>query len=507
MSYCKRVPPHPLDTSGALAAEVTEALTKKPVDEPFDHQNLDALYSFLASVRRHIHANPEPGWEESNTNRFLRTVLTRCAGIDESNIKPCTSTGLVINIFGTGPAQPSPPPIKVIAIRADMDALRMTEGNKSLPYRSTNEGVAHLCGHDGHMATLVGAACLIQRKRHLLPQGTCVRLLFQPAEEGPGGAEPMLKQGCLEGVDEIYGLHNWPAYDLGVIAIVPGPIMAHPTSFVITIEGKGGHGSQPHACVDPILVSAHVVTALQSIVSRSVHSKKQAVVSVTTIHGGEVSNVIPDKVTMTGTIRDLEPAVCETILTRCHEIVTGVCAAFGARGKFVPEENTYPVLSNHPAQTEIVERLAKKHGIATTDSGLPMLGAEDFSYFLMPEHGGKPGCFFFLGSKEPSLTNWATYGGPTDAARTNCGCHNTQFDYNDNLLPMGAVFWVRLVEDRLGTSLYSDEELPMQVPGAGASPAGLAAAQGEALPEAGAPPAAPKGPISLQPAAKKRRST
>ena len=152
----------------------------------------------------------QPGWEENGTNAFLRTMLTRLAGIDAAAMSQCTSTGLVVNIEGTGPAPAKPPPISVIAIRADMDALRMTEGNSSLPYRSKNEGVAHLCGHDGHMASLVGAATLLQRRRHLLPAGTTVRLLFQPAEEGPGGAAPMVKEGCMAGVDEVYGFQSAP---------------------------------------------------------------------------------------------------------------------------------------------------------------------------------------------------------------------------------------------------------------------------------------------------------
>lgn len=152
----------------------------------------------------------------------------------------------------------------------------MTEGNSSLPYRSTSPGVAHLCGHDGHMASLIAAAALLNRRADLLPSTSTIRLLFQPAEEGPGGAKPMVEGGCLEGVDEVYGYHNWPAFPLGQLHVKAGAVMAHPTSFEILVEGRGGHGSQPHVAVDPVLVSAHIVVALQSVVSRSVHSKEQA---------------------------------------------------------------------------------------------------------------------------------------------------------------------------------------------------------------------------------------
>jgi metal-dependent amidase/aminoacylase/carboxypeptidase family protein len=196
MSYCRRVPPFPLDPSGPLVSEVSEALR---TDAPADPEGLDALFCVIASVRRHIHAHPEPGWEETGTNAFLRTMLTRFAGIDPAAISPCTSTGLFIDIEGTGPpavtqkstVTDGEPPISVIALRADMDALRMTEGNTGLPYRSQNEGVAHLCGHDGHMACLVGAAALLQQRRHLLPTGKRVRLLVSQH-----GLEPWPIRAC-----------------------------------------------------------------------------------------------------------------------------------------------------------------------------------------------------------------------------------------------------------------------------------------------------------------------
>jgi amidohydrolase len=499
MASCKRVPAYPLEAGAALLDETAQRLAS---EKPLTPEALDGLFSTMATLRREIHANPEPGFEEVKTQALLKRMLIELAGVDPGAIKGCAKTGLVVDIKGKGSSkqasQPAaaggaaPAPIKVIALRADMDALRMTEGNNGLPYKSTNNGVAHLCGHDGHMASLIGAATLISKRAERLPSDTTVRLLFQPAEEGPGGAAPMIEEGCLDGVDECYGYHNWPPFKLGSMHVCPGPLMAHPTTFDITIKGKGGHGSQPQFAVDPVLVSAHVIVALQSVVSRSVASSEQAVLSVTMVHGGEVFNVIPDQVRLCGTIRDLNPAVCETIYERVRAIVAGQCAAFGATGT-VTFDSMYPVIMNHPAQTEIVKGLGRKllgEG-NVSEEGLPMMGAEDFSFFLQKV----PGCFYFFGGNEAELNGWARLGAA--GSRSNCMCHNTAFDFNDNVSPRAAVFFVRLVEERLNCQLYDEVELPMpKVPeGEGAANGGGGARE---APAAG-------GPIQL-PAAKKARS-
>ena len=482
MAQCKRVPAFPLSQGEALLAETAGRLG---TDEVMSPETLDALFSSMASVRREIHANPEPGFEEYKTQALLKKLLIEFAGIPESAIRACATTGLVADIKGTGPASPTPGPVKVVALRADMDALRMTEGKNGLPYRSGNEGVAHLCGHDGHMASLIGAATLLQRRAARLPSNCSVRLLFQPAEEGPGGAQPMIDEGCLEGVDEVYGYHNWPTFDYGRMAVCPGPIMAHPTSFKIVITGKGGHGSQPHMAVDPVLTAAHVIVALQSVVSRNVHSREQAVLSVTMVHGGEVSNVIPDTVTLEGTIRDLNAEVYELVVARTRAIVAGTCAAYGASAT-CSFDSLYPVLVNHTESAELVASLGRKLLGGTdkvTGEGLPIMGGEDFAYFL--QH--RPGCFFFLGAKEPELRGWSQTGAA--GQRSNCMCHNTAFDFNDNIAPLAAVFFVRLVEERTGAALFTDAELPMPL---------LTLPEGEAV-EGGA-----AGPIVL-PLAKKAR--
>jgi metal-dependent amidase/aminoacylase/carboxypeptidase family protein len=274
MATCHRAPPFPLSAANPLMEEAKTALAQ-PLLSP---EALDSLYSTMASLRREIHANPEPGFEETKTNALLRSILMTLAGIPESAFSDCAGTGLVVDMMGEGDflAPAGAASVRTIALRADMDALRMTEGNNVLPYRSANEGVAHLCGHDGHMASLVGAAALLRRRLSRVPCDCKVRLLFQPAEEGPGGAAPMVEGGCMQGVDEVYGYHNWPSWPLGHLKVAPGPVMAHPSSFEIVISGKGGHGSQPQFAVDPVLVSAHVIVALQSVVSRSVPSSEQA---------------------------------------------------------------------------------------------------------------------------------------------------------------------------------------------------------------------------------------
>jgi len=262
--------------------------------------------------------------------------------------------------------------------------------------------------------------------------------------------------------------------------------MAHPMTFTITITGKGGHGSQPQFAVDPVLTAAHVVVALQSVVSRSVPSGEQAVVSVCTINGGETFNVIPDQVTMTGTTRDLKPDTCKIIADRMRQIVAGVCATFGATGE-ITFVDLYPVVENHSKQAEIVRdlgcRLLGEDGV--TDENLPIMGAEDFSYFLQKV----PGAFFFFGGREASHHGWAGLG--AEGQRSNCMCHNTAFDFNDNVSPIAAVFFLRLVEERFGISLYDEAELPLPL---------LTTKEGAD----GADGAALAGPIKVPPAKKAR---
>jgi len=331
----------------------------------------------------------------------------------------------------------------------------------------------------------------------------------------------MLRAGCLEGVDEVYGMHNWPTVPVGHMRVKEGALMAHVAEFTILVLGKGTHGSQPQEGVDPVLAGAALVGALHSIVSRSLHYQHSAVLSVTQFHAGEVNNVIPDTATLSGTIRDFDRSVFEAICKRIEEVAHGTCAAYGATAT-VTIEDDYPVVSNHQAQTAVVEavgsavlggldseaRTRRESLLPTPPSSssspppppppsvvnsdeLPMAGAEDFSYMLMPEHGGKPGCFFFLGGFEDGLSDLSSFQIQQDQAdpalvgkgaavpgafaskeaneerskqrRSNCICHGTSFDFNDNLIPRAAVLWVRLVEARLSVALFAEEELGPRV--------------------------------------------
>ena len=300
------------------------ASKKRKVEDP-----LAALVRRAVALRRELHAYPEPGFEEKETQRRIRAVLAEldvCA-----DARTCAETGLVADIAGPVGKPPSDKnTVRCVALRSDMDALRMTEKNECLAHRSRHEGVAHMCGHDGHMASLVLAAALVARRKDRLPAGASVRLLFQPAEEGPGGALPMIMDGALEGVDECYGFHNWPSFPLGEVHVKPGALMAHVSEFTITVKGSGCHASQPHAGVDAVLAGSAVVQALHTITSRSTRSDENAVVSVTQFHSGEATNVLPDSAVLKGTIRDLDPAVFDLIEKRIAEVSAGVAAGYGA---------------------------------------------------------------------------------------------------------------------------------------------------------------------------------
>eukprot|EP00160_Parvularia_atlantis_P001484 Unigene11184_Nuclearia_a/m.34211 Unigene11184_Nuclearia_a/g.34211 ORF Unigene11184_Nuclearia_a/g.34211 Unigene11184_Nuclearia_a/m.34211 type:complete len:409 (+) Unigene11184_Nuclearia_a:53-1279(+) len=395
-----------------------------------------AVLPDMVALRHDIHQHPEPGFEERRTHGVIKAELER---LGLRKIQVLAGTGIVADIEGTGAAgAASEGAVACIALRADMDALRMTEDPNELPYRSQNAGAAHMCGHDGHMASLVGAARLLVQAQDRIPQGKRVRLLFQPAEEGPGGALPLIEGGALEGVDEVYGYHNWPVVPLGVVSVVAGPLMAHVADFDIDVVGRGGHASTPHLCVDPVIAAAHVITALQTVVSRSISSATNAVVTVAAVHAGTTHNVIPDKVALRGTIRDVNAGVYETIVQRVKQIVTATAEAHGCTAQ-ITIKSTYPVLVNHAKETEHVVRVAKAAlgNDAVSSADLPKMGAEDFAYYL--QH--RPGCFYFLGGGEPG--------------RLNAICHSTKFDFNDGILPISLKMYVRLVEDRLGVRLFA----------------------------------------------------
>lgn len=411
----------------------------------------EAFWRPIVALRREIHMYPEPGFQEVETLRRVREALVEYAGVEASDMRVLCRTGLVVDLRGTGP--PSGGPVRCIALRADLDGLGIAEDNEKLPYHSKVPGMAHMCGHDGHIAALVGTAAVLSTQLHCVPSDCAVRLLFQPAEEGPGGAEPMIRAGCLEGVDEVYGWHSWTTWPLGSLAVREGPVMAHEAGFRITVTGRGAHGSAPDKSIDPVVCAATIVTSLQTIVSRSLPSAANAVVSVTTLHAGECSTAIPDVAKIGGTIRDLSPETFGKVKEVMQRMVAGIAAGFDCKAN-VEIASFYPETVNDAAAVEVVERCAQRGTLPleVTSEGLPLMGAEDFSYYLQQ----RPGCFFFLGGAEESTSNLADYPGCGGAARSNCCPHGTSYDFNDNLLPYAASMFVKIVEDRFGVQLSND---------------------------------------------------
>src|SRR5918995_2177095 len=370
----------------------------------------------IAAWRRDFHQHPELLFEVHRTAAIVADKLKEF-GCDEV-VTGLGRTGVVAVIKGGRGAGG-----KVIGLRADMDALPLEEAT-GLSYRSTVPGKMHACGHDGHTAMLLGAAKYLTETRNF--DGTAV-MIFQPAEEGGGGGEVMVKDGLMErfGVQEVYGLHNMPGIPVGRFAIRPGPMMAAADRFTITIEGKGGHAARPHDCIDPVVISAHVITALQTIASRNADPLESVVVSVCTVKAGEAFNVIPQTAMLLGTVRTLSPEVRDLAETRIRAIVENVCAAFGAKAE-VEYDRGYPVTMNDPDKTEFMANVARavagENAVDTTVP--PLMGAEDFSYMLEQ----RPGAYIFLGNGNTA------------------GVHHPAYDFNDEASPYGVSLWAKIVE-------------------------------------------------------------
>ncbi|KQT14629.1 amidohydrolase [Methylobacterium sp. Leaf399] len=383
---------------------------------------LDRIAAFADEItawRQDLHAHPELLYEVHRTAGFVADKL-RAFGCDEV-ATGIGRTGVVGVIRGRAHGSN-----RAIGLRADMDALPIREV-RDLPYRSTVEGRMHACGHDGHTAMLLGAARYLAETRDF--DGTAV-LIFQPAEEGGGGGEAMVRDGLMErfGIDTVYGMHNIPGLALGSFAIRPGPIMASTDRFTITIDGRGGHAALPHLAIDSVLVASHIIVALQSIVSRSVDPLEGAVVSVCAMEAGEAFNVLPHRVTMRGTMRALAKPVRAVMQERIGVLVTHVAAGFGATAR-VDYSGGYPVTENHPVETGFMADVAA--GIVGEDrvdrDVAPMMAAEDFSYMLE----NRPGAYIFLGNGDSA------------------GLHHPDYDFCDAAAPYGASLWARLVETGL----------------------------------------------------------
>jgi amidohydrolase len=370
----------------------------------------------ITAWRRDFHENPELLFDVHRTAGIVAEKL-KSFGCDEV-VTGLGRTGVVGVIRGRTNTSG-----RVIGLRADMDALPIEEAT-DVPHKSKTPGKMHACGHDGHTAMLLGAAKYLAETRNF--DGTAV-MIFQPAEEGGGGGDAMVKDGLMErfGVQEVYGMHNMPGIPLGHFAIRPGPMMAAADRFTIVIEGKGGHAARPHDCIDPVVVSAHVITALQSVASRSVDPLESAVVSVCSVKAGDAFNVIPQKVTLLGTVRTLSPEVRDLCETRIRAITESVCAAFGARAT-IDYSRGYPVTMNDPAKTAFMTEVAKAvAGENAVDTGvLPLMGAEDFSYMLEQ----RPGAYIFVGNGDTA------------------GVHHPAYDFNDEATPYGVSLWAKIIE-------------------------------------------------------------
>jgi amidohydrolase len=384
----------------------------------------------LVALRRDIHAHPELGFDEQRTSDLVAARLTDW-GIPIH--RGLGRTGVVGIVHGRDGGASG----RAVGLRADMDALPVAEAN-TFAHTSRHPGVMHACGHDGHTAMLLGAARHLAATRNF--DGTAY-LIFQPAEEGRGGAQAMLAEGLFEQfpMEAVFGLHNWPGYPQGSLACSPGPVMASANVFKLVIHGVGGHAAGPHRTVDPMLVACQVVMAWQSVISRNKRPIDAAVLSVTMLNGGEARNVIPDHCVVEGTVRTYRAEVTDLIDRRMRQLAEHTCAAFGARAEFSFDRRA-PAVVNHPHEAAVAARVIERivgPGLAMVQE--PAMPSEDFAFMLQ----AKPGAYAFIGNGD-GLHRLPGHGeGP-------CMLHNPSYDFNDALLPLGTRYWVELVHEWLG---------------------------------------------------------
>ena len=378
--------------------------------------------SFLAdlvALRRDIHAHPELAFHETRTSDIVARELA-AYGLEVH--RGLAKTG-VVGVLRKGSGG------RAIGLRADMDALPVEEKNE-FAHCSRHAGKMHACGHDGHTTLLLGAARYLAENKDVLDFDGTVYFIFQPAEESEAGADVMVKDGLFIKfpMEAVYGLHNWPGIAVGEMSVMPGPVMAGTCAFEISICGHGCHAAMPHQGVDTLVVASHLVLALQTVVSRSLHPCESAVVSVTQIHGGEALNVIPDDAVLRGTIRTFKPEIQDLVEAAIERLCAGIASTFGATIR-VSYDRRYPPTVNSPAETELCRQAA---GAVFGDAqvrrdDIPSMAAEDFAYVLQV----KPGCYVWLGN------------GPGTGG---CSLHNPHYDFNDEILPLGISYWVKLVE-------------------------------------------------------------
>lgn len=382
-----------------------------------DADALDNRLPEIAAWRRHLHAHPELDFDVHETAAFVAGKL-REFGVDEV-VEGVGRTGIVGLIRGRSTASG-----RVTGLRADMDALPIVE-DTGAEWSSTVRGKMHACGHDGHTAMLLGAARALCEARDF--DGT-VAVIFQPAEEGSGGGREMVEDGMMErfGIQRVFGMHNMPGMPVGHFAIRPGPLMACADQFDIVVEGRGGHAAMPHTCVDPVVVAAEIVTALQTIVSRNLKPTEPLVVTVTTVNvEGDAYNVIPQRVSMRGTVRAFDEELRHLAKRRIETLCAGVCAAHEATAA-VEYEFGYPPTVNDEAETAFaVEVATAVAGADAVDADKPpVMGAEDFSYMLQ----ARPGAFIFVGNGDSAAL------------------HHPKYDFDDEALAAGCRYWLELVQ-------------------------------------------------------------
>ncbi|WP_428644272.1 M20 aminoacylase family protein [Roseibium sp.] len=376
----------------------------------------------LVATRRYLHQIPEIGLSEFKTSDYVAGELGK---MGYEITRGLAKTGIVATLRnGTS--------TRSIGLRADFDALPIVE-ETGADYASTHPGVMHACGHDGHTAMLLGAAKILAERRRF--DGT-IHLIFQPAEENFGGARLMMDDGLFERFpcDAVFGLHNDPALPFGQFAFIEGPMMAAADECRITVVGYGGHGAEPQDAADPIVCGASIIMALQTIASRNIHPLQASVITVGAFNSGIASNVIPERAVMDLTVRALDPDVRDELERRIRLIAEGQAASYGMRVE-IDYERGYPPMINHKAETDYVRALARRFAgdDKVTDMARPIMGSEDFAYFLED----RPGCYFMLGTaktdNDPPL-------------------HHPKYDFNDDILPIGTAFWVELAEDFLSGS-------------------------------------------------------
>ena len=380
-----------------------------------------SLQEKLTATRRDFHAHPELAFEETRTAGIVAERL-RDLGLEVTTGLARTGVVGILEGSGDGPC---------IGLRADMDALPLDEDNE-VPYRSTHPGKMHACGHDGHVAILLGAAEILASMRDRF-RGK-VKFLFQPAEEGHGGAQRMVEAGVLKNpdVDKIFGLHLWNYLPLGMIGLRPGPMMASTDEFVIRIEGNGGHAAAPHLAIDALLVGAQIVNALQTIISRSIDPQQPLVVGVGEFKSGTAFNIIAEKALLRGTVRAFDDGVRRSVHQRIKELANNICRAYWAKAE-VEYEYGYPVTVNDDEMAAFVKEIAQAVvDPANVIAPDPIMGSEDMSYYLKEV----PGCFFFLGSSNGERGLYQQH-------------HNPRFDFDETVLPLGVEMFVRIIEKLL----------------------------------------------------------